>query len=336
MEPHDPADEPGSPARARRARAIGALALLAIVIASLIYLRPAGPETAVPARSGPVNYEFDAVDFVDPATGWVLTDLDTQQFVVLGTTDAGRHWVRRLVAPRRRHGEYLRFFDRRDGVVAAIGAHPAVFETRDGGASWITRPVGLGGAFVLWASFADMEHGWLLQFVGGQVLTATSVLRTDDGGVSWTALGEPAGAGAQAFGLTFTDREHGWLDTVGPSPSAYSTVDGGATWSTVALPAPVGGWPVPRGSFFVAIRPTLGSGIIATVVNTASISGRSAAGGEVIGYPPLTVRTFDGAARSPLSSRRSPTPASTRSFTSGTWSMGPVPRCRCRARTRSA
>jgi hypothetical protein len=49
-----------------------------------------------------------------------------------------------------------------------------------------------------------------------------------------------------------------------------------------------------RETFFVGAHPTVGSGVVATVVPIAPPRGRSVDGGIVLGYPPLRVRGFDG------------------------------------------
>jgi len=294
MEPDDEPGFPGDPSRARRAKAIGALSLIVVAAACVAYLRPS-IQPAAPVPTIPVSYQVDAVDFVDPSTGWVLADLETPAFAVVGTKDAGRTWTTRLVSPSSRHGEYMRFFDRSAGVVVAIGAEAAVYVTRDGGAHWTRRAVNAGDVYVMSASFVDPMHGWLLGF--GAVSTgpgSTVLLRTTDGGATWADLGPAAVPSVQAFAVSFTDRRNGWLDAVAPGPDAYATSDAGATWHPVALPTPATGWPVPHGSFFVAARPTFGNGVIATVVNSNHINGRLGLGTSIVTYPPLTVRTYDG------------------------------------------
>src|SRR4029077_7347559 len=148
----------------------------------------------------------------------------------------------------------------------------------DGGAHWSVSSNVLGGAAAVSASFADMSHGWWLGLKGNPSGDATPVLLgTVDGGVSWTDLGPPVGKSTSAFGVTFTDARHGWLDTASASPLAYTSADGGSTWRRVAIPEPAGGWPYTRGWFFIAARPTPGGGVMATVVNSKYISGRSTA-----------------------------------------------------------
>jgi len=294
MEPDDEPGFPEDPSRARRAKALGALSLVVVALACAAYLRPA-PQTVAVAPAGPAGYQLDAVDFVDPSTGWILADLDTSDFAVMSTRDAGRSWTTRLVSPSTRHGEYLRFFNRSAGVVVSIGSGAAVFTTRDGGVNWTRHAVDPADAYVVSASFVDPMHGWLLEFgPGTDGLGSTVLARTQDGGATWQGLGPPAAPPAEAFAVSFTDPSTGWLDAVAAGPYTYMTSDAGASWRQVALPAPASGWPVPHGSFFVAARPTLGNGVIVTVVNSAHINGRSAAGSAVLSYPPLTVRAFDG------------------------------------------
>ncbi len=290
-------DESGlseDPSRARRAKAVATLSLIVVAVACVAYLRPSAGPAPNPAATSP-GFQLDAVDFVSPSAGWVLADLDGSQFAVLATTDAGRHWTTQLVAPSMRQGEYMRFFDARDGVVVTAGGDPVAFATRDGGATWARSEVFDVNSFAISASFSDPQHGWVLMDAGdGVPLRATALMRTVDGGATWTRLGETVVTLAQPFALTFTDAQHGWLDAVAPSAVAYATSDAGDSWHAVALPSPKDGWPTPRGSYFVAIRSTLEGGLVASVVNSTHVNGRNAAGSAVLSYPPLTVKTYDG------------------------------------------
>ncbi len=218
MGPDDEAGFPGDPSRARRAKALGAVSVLVVAIASVAYLRPAIQHSPIPLRTGPVGYRLDAVDFVDPATGWVIADLDSSQFAVAGTKDAGRTWTTRLVSPTTGHGEYMRFFDQSSGVVVAIGGGAAVFETRDGGAHWAKHEVDPGG-YVIAASFVDLAHGWVLVYgAAPDGLGSADLWRTVNGGVTWKNLGRPAPPSAEAFSMSFTDAGAGWLDAVASGP----------------------------------------------------------------------------------------------------------------------
>jgi photosystem II stability/assembly factor-like uncharacterized protein len=290
-EPGLPAENPG---RARRAKLLSAVSLAVVAIACLVYIRPSLQPAPAPAPPAKPAFQLDAVDFINPSTGWVLEDLDDFQFAVLGTTDAGRHWTPLLVEPSVLQGEYMRFFDSRHGVVATAGGEPLLYTTEDAGVHWIRHIVYDEYTFSISASFTDPLHGWELIGAGQDVpITSPALVRTTDGGKTWTRLGVTVSTSAQPFAVAFSDAHHGWLDTVGPVPRAYATDDAGASWHAVALPTPAGGWPVPDGSYFVAVRPTQSGGLVAAVVNSAHVSGR-ASGIDVLGYPPLTVRTFDG------------------------------------------
>jgi len=288
-------DLPGAnPSRAQRAKLLSGAALVVVAVAAVLYARPALP-TGAPAPAPAPRFQLDAVDFVSPTTGWVLEDLDDFEFAVLATTDGGRHWKPQLLEPTVLQGEYMRFFDARHGVVATVGGEPFVYATADGGATWRRDVVYDPNSFGISASFADPLHGWELIGVGPDVPLASPVLvRTADGGRTWTRLGAVP-AKAQPFAVAFSDDRHGWLDTVSHSPVAYATDDAGATWHAVSLPKPRDGWPVPNGVFFVALRPTAQDGVVASVVNSVAVSGRNP-GLDVLAYPPLTVRTFDGGA----------------------------------------
>jgi len=291
-------DEPGlaggSSSRAARAKLVSALSLAVVAIACIAYLRPSFQPSAAPALPSSPQLQLDAVDFVSASTGWVLEDLDDFQFAVLGTTDGGRHWKPELLEPSVSQGEYIRFFDAQHGVVSTPGGEPLLFTTEDGGLHWKRHVVFDIYTFAISASFTDPLHGFELVGAAPDVpLNAPALVRTSDGGISWTRIPVAVPSSVEAFAVAFSDGQHGWLDTVAPVPDAYTTDDGGVTWRAVPMPAPAGGWPVCDGTYFVAVRPTPDGGLVAAVVNSQRVSGR-ASGIDVLGYPPLTVRTFDG------------------------------------------
>src|SRR5437660_11779574 len=90
-------------AHVRRALALMAASIVTITLAGGVFLHPELPAfgrsvtTAVPALQS--AYHVTAVDFVDPATGWVAVDFSSGDFAVLHTTDGGVSWTRQLVGP---------------------------------------------------------------------------------------------------------------------------------------------------------------------------------------------------------------------------------------------
>lgn len=294
QEPGADYEPPVERARARRGFSLIFVSLLVIALTGLAYVRPSlGPPARTITPPAAATYQLAAVDFASPTTGWFVATFDSGRFVILHTGDSGRSWTRQLTGETDQRVVYMNFFDSTHGVFALMGAQPLMFRTADGGRTWSSHPAMSAAGFVLSMSFVDPDHGWLLIRSGPGVATGSELLRTQDSGATWTNLGSPVMAADQAYRVQFTDDQAGWLDSLSARPYAYRSADGGSSWRQVALPAPSGGWPE-AGQFFVAARATQGIGVIATVVNFAPTSGRSGIGGNVVAYPPLTVRTFDG------------------------------------------
>ncbi len=291
-------DSISSGARVRRAMTLMAISLIVIACAGVLWLHPtllpSGGSPVVDAPPPQVGYRVGAIDFIDPGTGWVVAMLGSGDAAVLNTRDGARTWKRQLLAPADGHLPYLKFFDRRAGVLALLGGQSVLFRTSDGGNTWTALRTMPPGASVLSCSFVDGHHGWMLAQGAGQTSSSPPRLyRTEDGGSTWIDLGRPVGTPQQAYQVHFSSMSTGWLATSGPTPTAYRTDDRGVRWTRVSLPAPDGGWPR-SGQFFVGVQPTLGSGAVASVVYFPPIKGRTGVGGSIRGFPPLTVRAYDG------------------------------------------
>ena len=285
-------------ARAGRAVAVITLSLIAILATGVAYLRPSltlfPSKTATSTSPLHSDYRVVGVDFVSPSTGWLVVDFVSGDYAVIHTTDGGTTWTRQLTAPSGGRSKFAKFFDASVGVVALIGSEPVLHRTSDGGQSWVSRPATKQPATVLSWSFVDSDHGWMLVAPqGAGVLLPERLYRTEDGGLSWSDLGRPVPGPDQAFQANFSSLTTGWLTTASSGPFAYRSQDSGATWSRAPLPAPSTGWPA-GGQFFVAVRPTSGQGVVASVVHFPNLVGRTGVGGKIRAYPPLTVRAFDG------------------------------------------
>lgn len=113
---------------------------------------------------------------------------------------------------------------------------PVVLYTEDGGATWVNRLAGQED------SFPFGEWGWKIQFLNDRIgfvslenFLAGAILKTTDGGTTWTRLpvNDPQG-NANLEGIGFLDENHGWVggwgDRFFSSGKSSETTDGGQTW----------------------------------------------------------------------------------------------------------
>jgi photosystem II stability/assembly factor-like uncharacterized protein len=301
MESEDEFPSQSSASRGPRSMAVIAISLVAISIAGIAYVYPnigLGLKGALaPDVIEPQATQLAAVDFVTPATGWVVVELEAHAFALLHTTDAGESWSRQLSGAAGTIGEYMRFFDSAHGVLVLLGPQATLYQTSDGGRTWNNHRLTHYGGYIWSADYVDPNHGWLLT---QDPTVGETLVRTQDGGKTWVNLGSPVLYSDWAYRVLFASPSEGWLYSQSTAPYAYKSEDGGTSWSRVLLPAPAGGWPaaqggsISTGEFFVAAQPTEGAGVLTTVVAIAPPRGRSPAGGVLVGYPPLRVGTWDG------------------------------------------
>jgi photosystem II stability/assembly factor-like uncharacterized protein len=127
------------------------------------------------------------------------------------------------------------FVDVATGWAAGSGV---ILGTSDGGKSW--RPEWTGTRSISSLSAVDRLHAWGLGY-GDLSVTADQLVRTTDGGRSWTMTKLPGGFREIAFA---TDRV-GWAvvggitDTTAGHGRLWETVDGGLHWRSSALTAGV-------------------------------------------------------------------------------------------------
>ena len=167
--------------------------------------------TPSPAPSlTPLAYSSYAGDQISVLYGKVTSNRSTPGggdllgAVMETTVDGGHTWSRTDVAPIRH--------------LAGYGFWP------------LTEPP----AALLWMSFADARHGYLVAAAeDARSIPYTAIIEaTDDRGAHWTARGASA-----AGPPTFLDSRHGFLRPVSGQP-LMRTVDGGRRWKpATSLPA---------------------------------------------------------------------------------------------------
>lgn len=122
-------------------------------------------------------------------------------------------------------------------VVASVWGRGLILESADGGRSWRqVYPTGNPDP-VAAISFVSATTGFGLGIPGD----AAAIVRTDDRGDGWEAVGrlpEPAAwlsDDSFAPALSFVDELHGWAVAAG---HLYASTDGGRTWTRTTVPAP--------------------------------------------------------------------------------------------------
>ena len=188
-----------------------------------------------PPRAG----RHEDVFFVNPLVGWVV-NLSGE---IHKTTDGGESWKTQVIgAPLRSVG----FADALRGWVGTLNGD-LIYQTQDGGATWKVaenisgpRPAGICGISVVNASVV---------YGSGRYDGTPSVIKTINGGVSWTAIDMSAHAGT-LIDCYFLTPESGFV--VGGSPQGtfpatiraviLFTNDGGRTWQTRFTSSTPGEW----------------------------------------------------------------------------------------------
>lgn len=145
---------------------------------------------------------------------------------------------------------YLRMVDQLNGW--ASDYEDKLYRTADGGASWYLVPVPPeAGINVVGSAFLDAAHAWLSYYdADGH----PALLRTTDGGLSWTPLtgiGLDEAGGGPSF--RFTSPEQGLAEVTGAGAGnlyvqEYETSDGGATFTVVPLVGPTPEPDLPEGT----------------------------------------------------------------------------------------
>jgi photosystem II stability/assembly factor-like uncharacterized protein len=110
--------------------------------------------------------------------------------------------------------------------LVAVGERGHILVSPDQGRSWEQRPAPTRATLTS-VFFIDDQHGW----AGGH---DTTILRTVDGGRSWTSVHTDPERGAPVLDLWFRDAANGYA--IGAYGLFLTTTDGGTTWEETPLP----------------------------------------------------------------------------------------------------
>jgi photosystem II stability/assembly factor-like uncharacterized protein len=189
--------------------------------------------------------DFRDVEAMSATTAVVLSIGNGGASRIHQTLDGGATWHERFrSADPKAFFDAIAFADARHGVAVsdAVDGRFVILQTADGGQTWTPVPAdrlpaarGGEGAFAASGTnvtLAGRDHIWL-------GTTAGRVLRSTDGGRTWTVHATPVATGEATgiFSIAFRDRTHGaivggnYRDERAAMDNVAVTADGGATWT---------------------------------------------------------------------------------------------------------
>ncbi len=154
---------------------------------------------------------------------------------VIRTVDGGQSWQSQNLEALAGSLVDVYFHDSRRGIAVggtvgtAVGGRVVVLATENGGDTWTQRYVAQA------PPAGQSEWAWKISFptpdVGFVSVERTfgsvgKILKTTDGGLTWTEIAIPQAENMQGIG--FLTPERGWLSGRGES---LTTIDGGLTWT---------------------------------------------------------------------------------------------------------
>ena len=199
---------------------------------------------------GSEKLDFRDIDAVTADVAFALSIGSGDSSRIYKTTDAGRTWTLQFSnTDPNAFFDAMAFWDSNRGIAFSdsVDGQLVILQTMDGGKAW-TRVATAGlppaldneGAFAASGTNAAVfgrDHVW----IGTGAAAVARVLRSSDGGRTWSAAATPLAAGPSSgiFSIAFRDTEHGIV--VGGDyrkeseaiDNAAITSDGGRTWTAV-------------------------------------------------------------------------------------------------------
>jgi photosystem II stability/assembly factor-like uncharacterized protein len=200
--------------------------------------------------AGAEKLDFRDVDAINDTTAYILSIGTGPASRIYKTTDAGATWTLQFTnEDPRGFFDAMAFWDANRGLAFgdSIDGRFEILTTNDGGRTWRRIPADrLPAALPNEGAFAGSGTNVAVlppnrAWIGTGAAARCRVLRTADGGRTWTVAETPVAASASAgiFSIAFRDARHGitlggdYRKETEAVANAAATTDGGITWTAV-------------------------------------------------------------------------------------------------------
>ena len=209
---------------------VPATAVIAVAIFTCAATTPTGPTASKDdwQVTGPYGGSATAIA-VDPNHPTVVL-AGARNSLLYKSDDAGATW-HMLPLPPRSFGEVTSILfdpaDSRHYIVGMVSTfRPGIFESADGGKTWVeNKDVCDNGVRALAASASDPTV-----FVAG---TLKGVMMSADSGKTWTRISDPSNLEMQGITAVAVDPSNPKIIYAGTTHLPWRTLDGGKTWSSI-------------------------------------------------------------------------------------------------------
>ena len=159
------------------------------------------------------NIAFNKVYFVNPNTGWILTNSG----IILKTTDQGENWEE-IDFNENIQFISITFIDNKTGWLIGYrqNGYSNLYKTTNEGADW--QIIKIFNEIIVSIYFIDSQTGWAIGL-------SSSIYYSNDGGNSWIA--QNSQTSSYLISSEFLTSTLGWVVGVGV---ILKTTDGGNIW----------------------------------------------------------------------------------------------------------
>ncbi len=154
--------------------------------------------------------------FESETTGWAISDIkyNETESKIVKTTDGGESWAVQFSSASARL-KYISTIP--NGKVAALGFAGTYLVSTNGGAAWESKQVG---------TQSDLNYIYFVTDQIGYICHSTGMLRTTDGGASWTPT-------TMTGNCHFVQFVTGLIGYCNSDENLFKTTDGGLSWAYV-------------------------------------------------------------------------------------------------------